>query len=58
MPQVFFDSRHVGGGGEVERMEGEGVLGDRVKECLEGGGEGEEFPPALRTPQPEEYVKV
>lgn len=58
VPQVFFNSRHVGGIDEIEEMEREGVLGDRVKECLEGGSEGEEFPPPLRTPSHEEYLQV
>ena len=56
MPQVFFNSRHVGGCEEVERLEREGVLGERVRECLEGGSE--EFPPPLWTPQPQELVQV
>ena len=56
MPQVFFNSRHVGGREEVERWEREGVLGDRVRECLEGGSE--EFPPPIWTPQPQEFVQV
>ena len=39
-------------------MEREGVLGDLVRECLEGGsGEGE-FPPPLRTPSSEELLQV
>ena len=58
MPQVFFNSRHVGGIDEVEGMERKGELGDKVKECLEGGSDGEEFPPPLRTPRPEEYLQV
>lgn len=57
VPQVFFNSRHVGGVEEIEEIEKQGVLGDRVKECLEGGSE-EEFPPPLRTPSPEEYLQV
>ena len=58
VPQVFFNSRHVGGSEEVEKMEREGVLGDLVRECLEGGsGEGE-FPPPLRTPSSEEFLQV
>ena len=57
MPQVFFNSRHVGCV-EVEQWESEGVLGERVRECLEGGSEGEDFPPPLRTPEPQEYVQV
>ena len=58
VPQVFFNSRHVGGSEEVEKMEREGVLGDLVRECLEGGsGEGE-FPPPLRTPSSEELLQV
>ena len=58
VPQVFFNSRHVGGSEEVERMEREGVLGDLVRECLEGGsGEGE-FPPPLRRPSSEELLQV
>lgn len=56
MPQVFFNSRHVGGAKEVERLEREGVLGERVRECGEGGSEG--FPPPLRTPTDEEFVQV
>ena len=58
MPQVFFNSRHVGGSEEVERMKSEGVLSESVRVCLEGGSEGEEFPPPLRTPEPKEYVEV
>ena len=58
VPQVFFNSRHVGGSGEIEEREREGVLGDKVKVCLEGDGEGETFPPSLKTPSPEEYVEV
>ena len=39
-------------------MEREGVLGNLVRECLEGGsGEGE-FPPPLRTPSSEELLQV
>ena len=56
VPQVFFNSRHVGGWEEVERLEREGVLGERVRECLEGGSE--EFPPPLWTPEPQELVQV
>ena len=41
---------------EVEEMEREGVLGDKVKACLEGGSE--DFLPPLRSPKPEEYVQV
>lgn len=58
VPQVFFNSRHVGGIDEIEELERQGVLGDRLKECLEGEGEGEEFPPPLRTPSNEEYLQV
>ena len=58
MPQVFFNSRHVGGGEEVEGMEREGTLGDRVKECLEGGEGDTEFPPPLRSPKSEEFLQV
>ena len=46
----------MGGSGEVESMEKEGVLGNKVKECLEGGSE--EFPPPLRMPKAVEYVEV
>ena len=42
-----------------DRGDGEGgVLGDKVKVCLEGDDEGETFPPSLKTPSPEEYVEV
>lgn len=58
VPQVFFNSRHVGGIDEIEELERQGVLGDRLKECLEGEGEGEEFPPPLRTPSNEEYLQI
>jgi glutaredoxin 3 len=56
LPQVFFNSHHVGGSVEVEEMEREGVLGDKVKACLEGGSE--DFLPPLRSPKPEEYVQI
>ena len=56
MPQVFFNSHHVGGAEEVEKLEREGVLGERVREC--GEGESGEFPPPLRTPTDEEFVQV
>ena len=58
VPQVFFNSRHVGGGEEVEKMEREGTLKDRVKGCLEGEGGDTEFPPPLRSPKSEEFLQV
>lgn len=48
----------MGGIDEIEEMEKQGVLGDRLKECLEGEGEGEDFPPPLRTPSHDEYLQV
>ena len=39
-------------------MKNDGILSDRVKECLEGEDDGESFPPAVRTPSNDEYVEV
>ena len=58
VPQVFFNSHYVGGSKEIEKMNNDGILSDRVKECLEGEDDGESFPPAVRTPSNDEYVKV
>ncbi len=56
VPEVFFNDQLIGGWEHLEKLEQNGQLVPRIKECLEAPPV--DFPPPLKKPTGEELVQV